>query len=297
MKHIGFIGLGVMGLPMAANLAKKSGLPVTGFDVSEDRRRMLMEAGAAATAEPETIYSQCDVIFLCLPTNELLDATVRRVVECAKPGAIIVDLGSSAPGVVRELETLVREKGMHLVDSPVSGGETGAKAGTLVLMCGGDETVFNTVRPLLLHMGSSATYMGKSGCGSVAKIANNMMVGIHLGALGEAFAFAAKAGLDPAVLFNAIKDGFAGSAVMTLKAPKIIDRDFSASARVAVHQKDLKNADRLASEMGVDIPLSRKILADMNRLEAEGRVNEDHCAVARIYEQDMGVEIKSGARG
>jgi 2-hydroxy-3-oxopropionate reductase len=175
------------------------------------------------------------------------------------------------------------------VDSPVSGGETGAVDASLVIMSGGDREVFNIVLPYLRRMGSTVTYMGGSGCGSTAKVVNNMLVGIHLAALGEAFCFAKKAGMDPQTLFDAIKNGFAGSAVMNLKAPRLINRDYSASARIAVHQKDLKNAKELAERLGVDIPLSMIVLDYMNQLEAMGKVNEDQCAVARIYEKAMGL--------
>ncbi|MDI6707063.1 MAG: NAD-binding protein, partial [Bacillota bacterium] len=195
--------------------------------------------------------------------------------------------------VIREMYKKASEVGIKLIDSPVSGGEAGAIAGTLVLMCGGDREVFEEVSPLLLCMGRAATYMGQSGCGSIAKLANNMIVGCNIAAVAESFAFATKAGLDPQVLFEAIKDGFAGSAVLYSKAPKIITRDFSASARIAVHQKDLKNAMRLAEELGVEIPMSKMVLGYMNEMDAEGKANEDHCAIAKIFEKNMGVEIKN----
>jgi 2-hydroxy-3-oxopropionate reductase len=159
-------------------------------------------------------------------------------------------------------------------------------------MCGGDKEIFDEVKPLLLTIGNSATYMGQAGCGSVAKLANNMIVGCNIGAVSESFAFAVKAGIDPEVLFNAIKGGFAGSEVMNAKIPKIISRNFEASARISVHQKDLKNAVNMAEELCVEIPMSKLVLDYMNEMEAQGKINEDHCAIAKIYEKNMGVEIK-----
>jgi 2-hydroxy-3-oxopropionate reductase len=288
MPQLGFIGLGVMGLPMAANLMQKGGpLVVTGFDVVEERRKLFAAAGGRVAGSVAEICGQCDVIFLCLPKNELVESTVEEIIRRARPGAVIVDMGSTSASLTRKLYAQAREKGVSLLDSPVSGGEIGAREGSLVIMSGGDREVFDAVKPYLERMGKTATYMGGSGNGSAAKIANNMIVGIHLAALGEAFCFAKKAGLDMQTLFDAIRGGFAGSPVMDLKAPRLISRDYSASARAAVHQKDLNNARDLAEHLGVEIPLSMMALDLMNKLEAMGKADEDHCAVARIYEEAM----------
>ena len=140
--------------------------------------------------------------------------------------------------------------------------------------------------------GSFLSAVGPSGCGSTAKVANNMMVGIHLLAMGEAFAFATKAGLDPHTLFDAIKGGFAQSAVMDLKVPKLLSRDFSASARIAVHLKDINNAMDVAEHLGVDLPMTKIVKEQMDWMDAHGMINEDQCALAKYYEDSMGVEIK-----
>lgn len=292
MKKIGFLGMGIMGLPMAINLVKKSGHSVMGFDISLEKRNILKENGGIPVEKAEEIYNTCDIIFLCLPTNDLVKANIQGIVNTGRHGVIIVDLSSTAPNVIREMYSKAKKNEVRLLDSPVSGGEAGAIAGTLVIMCGGDKEVFDEVQPLLLCVGNSATYMGLTGCGSVAKLANNMIVGCNIGAVCESFAFAVKAGLDPEVLFSAIKDGFAGSAVMSSKIPKIISRDFTASARIAIHQKDLKNAVDLAEKLDVEIPMSKMVLEYMDEMEINGKENEDHCAIARIYEKNMGVEIK-----
>lgn len=292
MKKVGFMGMGIMGLPMATNLMKKSGCDVTGFDVVEAARERFIAQGGKATGSADEIYADSDIIFLCLPKNELVDSTVREIIVKAKPGTIIVDLSSTAPGVIRTLCPLVKEAGMELLDSPVSGGETGAIAGTLVVMSGGEKETFDKVKDLLHCVGSTVTYMGSTGCGCVAKLSNNMIVGCNLVSVGEAYAFAAKAGLDPEVLYNAIKGGFAQSAVMDLKVPKIISRDFTASARIAVHQKDMKNAMQLANEMGVEIPLSAIVLNHMNQMEEWGLINEDQCALVKVFEKAMDIEVR-----
>lgn len=290
MPNIGFIGLGIMGLPMAINLMKKGEpLLVTGFDVSEERRKLFEKSGGGTVDSVVKIATSHDLIFLCLPKNEMVESVMGEILCEGQPGTVIVDTGSTSPALIQTLSVKARDRGMELLDSPVSGGETGAKAGTLVLMVGGDKTVFDKVKPYLDRTGQSATYMGASGNGSATKIVNNMLVGIHLAALGEAFCFARKAGLDLQILFDAIRFGFAQSAVMDIKASRLINRDYSASARTAVHQKDLNNAKDLAAHLGVDIPLSMMVLDYMNQLEGMGKVDEDHCAVARIYEKAMGL--------
>jgi 2-hydroxy-3-oxopropionate reductase len=274
---------------MAVNLLKKSGLPVLGCDVSAERSDLFAGAGGVSS-DLRTIGAECGVIFLSLPKNELVKSVVDELLSLCPEGTAILDTSSSAPEMIRALYQKAKDRGIALLDSPVSGGEPAAIDGTLVLMCGGDRDVFDRVLPLLRTMGTG-TYMGGSGNGDIAKIANNMIVGCHLAALGEAFCFARKAGLDLETLYEAIKNGFAGSAVMNAKAPRLIAGDFSPSARIAVHQKDLKNAVELAGRMNVKIPLSEIVLGYMDQMEAQGRVDEDHCAVARIYEQSMGIEL------
>jgi len=292
LKRIGFIGMGIMGLPMVINLIKKSNEKIMGFDYVEEKKRIFKENGGIVVENSSEISNNCDIIFLCLPTNDIVKSSIQQIIDAGRKGTIIIDLSSTAPNLIREMYAKAKDAGIRLMDSPVSGGETGAISGTLAIMCGGDKEIFDEIEPLLHCIGKTVTYMGSTGCGSVAKLANNMIVGCNIGAMSEALAFAVKAGLDPETLYYAIKDGFAGSAVFELKAPKIISRNFEASARIAVHQKDLKNAVALASELGIEIPMSKMILDYMNEMEVDGKVNEDQCAIARIYEKRMGVEIK-----
>lgn len=292
MKKIGFIGLGIMGLPMATNLAKKKTISIIGFDVVEDRRKTFEKSGGIATEDIEAIIKSCDIIFLCLPTNGLVKNSIKKIIDTGRKNTIIVDLSSTSPEVIREMYIECKNNNIDLIDSPVSGGEIGAIEGTLAIMCGGDKKVFNEVEELLYLIGKTVTYMGGTGCGAVAKLANNMIVACNIGAVAEALAFAVKAGLDPTTLFNAIKDGFAGSAVLNVKAPKIISRNFEASARISVHQKDLNNAIELARKLNIEIPITKMLLDYMNEIEQDNMENEDHCAIAKIYEKRMNIEIK-----
>lgn len=295
--NIGFVGLGVMGLAMARNLVRKSGQPVTGYDVRPERMEMLVKDGGKAAPDPATLYAGSDVVCISVMTDEQLTATAEAIFASARPGTVIVDLGSSSVATVRALYGRAKSCGMFFLDSPVSGGDVGAIEGKLVIMVGGDREAFDKVHPLLDCMGRKATYMGGSECGSVAKLANNMIVAIILGAIGEAFAYGVKGGLDPAVLFEAISDGSAANFLMSIKVPKIVSRDFSPNAWAPILQKDLGNVTAFADQMGVKIPLTSMIVDYYRQLEEMGLMNEDHCNVVHIYERDMGVVVKSPPDG
>ena len=294
MKNIGYLGLGIMGTGMTYNLIKKGGsdLTVWGYDPVPAARDRLTANGGKAVENADELYKNCDVIFFCLPTNALVRATVLEITEKAKPGTTIVDMGASSPYVIQELYTIAKERGLDLLDAPVSGGQTGADDGTLVIMCGGDKEVFDRVLPYLEMMGKTVTYMGGSGAGDMSKVANNMMVGIHLCAMGEAYALAVKAGLDPKVLFDAIKGGFAQSAVMDLKVPKVLSRDFTASARIAVHYKDIHNAMDMAKALDIDLPMTKIVEEQMDWINDHGMIDEDQASMVKYYEDLYGVTIE-----
>ena len=292
MKVLGFIGLGIMGQGMATNIIKKSKQKLYGFDYKQEACEQFKLNGGIVVATPEEIYTHCDIIFLCLPTNEALESTVMSIADIAKPGTIIVDMGSTSPTIIKTLQEYVHEKGMHLMDAPVSGGEIGAREGMLVIMCGGENTTFEIIKPYLNMMGKIVTYIGESGCGSTAKLINNIMVGIHLLSISEAFAFAKKTGIDPNILFEAIKDGFAQSAVMDEKIPKVLNRDFIPGARIAVHMKDIKNALNVAESLGVDLPATKIVLEKMEFMEANNMIDEDQGALIKAYEKEMGVYVE-----
>lgn len=292
MKTIGYLGLGVMGFGMTSNLIQKSGSIIYGYDPEDEARERFAANGGKAVSSAQVLYRTCDMICMCLPTNAIVKATLSEIMETARPGTILVDMGSTSPYTIKEMYQQACAKGFHLLDSPVSGGETGADSGMLAIMCGGEKEVFDEVLPYLQMMGKTVTYMGPSGCGSTAKVANNIMVGIHLVAMDEAFAFATKAGLNPHTLFHAIKDGFAQSSVMDLKVPKILERDFVASARIAVHLKDINNAMEVAEHLKIELPMTRIVKEQMDYMQDHGMINEDQCALVKYYEDAMDVEVK-----
>ena len=241
---IGFLGMGVMGLPMAKNLLKKSGCEILGYDVMEKQREGFIAAGGTV-AEPEEIYQTCDVIMQILPTHAIIRDSVEKAVKFGKPGRIIVDLSSTAPDIIQELYKLAKDAGMYLLDSPISGGNPMAIAGTLAIMTGGDKEAFEEVKPLLECMGTPV-YVGGPASGSVTKLVNNMVAGAYLVAMAEGYAFAAKAGIDLQTTFEATRGGFAGGPLYDNKIPKLIHRDYEPGARVAVHRKDILNAKHYA---------------------------------------------------
>ena len=287
---IGFLGLGVMGLPMAKNLIKKSGCEVLGFDVAQSRLDEFAAAGGTPVKEQTDIYKQCDIIMQILPTHAIIRKSVEDAVHYGKRGNIIIDLSSTAPDIIQDLYKTVREAGMYLLDSPISGGNPMAIAGTLAIMTGGDKEVFDSVKPLLECMGHPV-YTGGSGSGSVTKLVNNMVAGAYMVVIAEAYAFAAKAGIDLQTTFEATRGGFAGGPVYENKVPKLIKRDFEPGARVAVHRKDILNAKHFAHHMGVDTPMTDVVLRVMDWMNDNGHIDDDQAAMVKYYEEKMGVTV------
>ena len=209
MQKIGFLGMGVMGLPMAKNVVQKCGLPVLGYDVVQQQMDAFREAGGIPVSDPAEIYKACDVILQILPTHPIIRNSVEQAIQYGKPGNVIVDLSSTAPDIILELYQQAKDAGMFLLDSPVSGGNPMAIAGTLAIMTGGDKEAFDKVKPVLACMGSPV-YTGGPASGSVTKLVNNMIGGAILVAIAEGYAFAAKAGIDLQTTFEATRGGFAG---------------------------------------------------------------------------------------
>ena len=288
---IGFLGMGVMGLPMAKNLLKKSGCEILGYDVMEKQREGFIAAGGTV-AEPEEIYKTCDVIMQILPTHAIIRDSVEKAVKFGKPGRIIVDLISTAPDIIQELYKLAKDAGMYLLDSPISGGNPMAIAGTLAIMTGGDKEAFEEVKPLLECMGTPV-YVGGPASGSVTKLVNNMVAGAYLVAMAEGYAFAAKAGIDLQTTFEATRGGFAGGPLYDNKIPKLIHRDYEPGARVAVHRKDILNAKHYAHHLGVDTPMTDVVLQVMDWMNDNGHIDEDQIAMVKYYEDKMGVTVGS----
>lgn len=289
--RIGFLGMGVMGLPMAKNVVKKSGCEVLGYDVVQKQVDAFREAGGTPVSDPVEIYKACDVIMQILPTHPIIIHSVEQAIQYGKPGNIIIDLSSTAPDIILDLYRRTKDAGMSLLDSPVSGGNPMAAAGTLAIMTGGDREAFDRVKPLLACMGSPI-YTGGPASGSVTKLVNNMVAGAYLVAMAEGYAFAAKAGIDLQTTFEATRTGFAGGPLYENKIPKLIRRDYEPGARIAVHRKDIVNAKHYAHKLGVDTPMTDVVLMVMDWMKDNGHIDEDQIAMVKYYEDKM--EVTAG---
>jgi 2-hydroxy-3-oxopropionate reductase len=287
MKKIGFIGLGIMGSNMASNLLKAKYSMVV-YDVLYDRVKELVKQGAESAASPSQLASMSDVVITMLPSNEVVRQVMigeDGVFTGAKKGTIVIDMSSTSPVIIKELNKIAEEKGLQFLDAPVSGGESGAIDATLAIMVGGSREAFDRVKEILQKMGSTVTYIGPSGSGNVAKLCNQIIVALNIAAVSEAITFACKAGLDPEVVYHAIRGGLAGSAVMDSKLPMMFNRDFNPGARMMLHIKDLLNAIDMAHDLAAALPLTSQVLEFMYSLKAEGKENIDHGGLVQFYEK------------
>nr|WP_243442577.1 2-hydroxy-3-oxopropionate reductase [Schaalia vaccimaxillae] len=284
---VGFIGLGIMGRPMAKNVLK-AGHEVFCFDVNEAAVEDVVASGAMAVQSGKAAAEAADVVITMLPNGPDVLAALsgdHGIAAGLSEGKIFVDMSSIAPGVSRQAAQIVEAKGAKMIDAPVSGGEPGAIAGTIAIMVGGEQDVFESVKDLLLTMGKSATYVGPLGAGNIAKLANQSIVAVNIAVLAEALVLAQKSGVDPASVVEAIRGGLAGSAVMEQKATKMLTQEFSPGFRINLHIKDLNNALATAAEADAFMPLTAVVRQHMSALEAQGFAGEDHSSLLRIVQQ------------
>ena len=292
--NVGFIGLGIMGRPMVRNLLK-AGYTLVVYDKVAGVDD-LVALGAKAGASNKDVASQCEVIITMLPNSpNVREAVLGKdgVLDGAKAGTILVDMSSIAPGAAQEICAAVKEKGIVMLDAPVSGGEPKAIEGTLAVMVGGDANAFETVKPILEKMGSSVVRVGDIGAGNVTKLANQIIVALNIAAMSEAFVLAAKAGVDPGKVFDAIKGGLAGSTVLNAKAPMVLKGNYKPGFRIELHIKDLQNALDTAHALGVPIPLTGTVMEIMQALRVDGKQKDDHGGVIQFYEKLAGQLVRS----
>jgi len=291
---IGFIGLGIMGKPMARNLIS-AGHRLTVYNRSRPSIDGMVEVGAKAGSSAKEVASHSEVTFTMVPDGPDVEAVVlggEGALEGAAAGSVIVDMSSISPLVAQKIGSACAEKGVEFLDAPVSGGEPKAIDGTLAIMVGGKKEVFDKVRPLFEVMGSSAVLTGPVGAGNTTKLANQIIVALNIAAMGEALVLATKAGLDPDVVFNAIKGGLAGSTVLNAKAPMVMERNFRPGFRVKLHQKDLRNALSAAESMKVSLPFTSLVQQVLVSLMNNERGDLDHSAIATFIEDMAQTEIK-----
>ncbi|MBK5445094.1 2-hydroxy-3-oxopropionate reductase [Peribacillus sp. TH16] len=292
-KKIGFIGLGIMGKPMSFNLLK-AGYELTVYDINTQTVEALVEAGAKA-GTPTEMGETCDVIITMLPASHHVKQVVlgeNGILETATEGTVIIDMSSISPVVSVEIANEAAKQGVEMMDAPVSGGEPKAVDGTLAIMVGGKESVFESVKDVLHSVGTDVTLVGKNGSGVTAKLANQIIVNLNIAAMSEALVLAAKAGIDVEKMYHAIRGGLAGSAVLDAKVPLILDRNFVAGGRIDINLKDITNVMETAHEIGVPLPLSSQLLEIFHALKVDGKAGDDHGGIVQYYEKLANVEVR-----
>ena len=293
-KKIGFIGLGIMGMPMAKNLLK-AGYELKVYDIDKKRVDALIGYGAKEAVSSKDAALDNEVIITMLPNSpQVEDAILGQdgVLDGAGKGTVIIDMSSIAPLVSKQIAKIAQEKGVEMIDAPVSGGEPKAIEGTLAIMAGGKEEVFEDIKDILLVMGSSAVLVGDIGSGNVTKLANQIIVAGNIAAMSEAMTLVTKAGVDPEKVYHAICKGLAGSTVLDAKMPKILSGDFEPGFRIELHIKDLLNAIQTSHETGSYVPITSQILEIMYALKIDGKGNDDHSALINYYEKISKTEVR-----
>src|SRR5881397_1106060 len=290
-QTIGFIGLGIMGRPMAKNLIK-AGYPLVVHSRSRGPVDELVKAGAKAASSPKDVASQCDVLITMLPNSPDVEQVALGkdgIIEGARPGLIFIDLSTISPIVSKKVGEALAAKGAAMLDAPVSGGEKGAIDGALSIMVGGDKAVFDHVLPIFQAMGKTITLLGPLGFGGFTKLANQIIVAVNLTALAEALTLAKKAGLDRELTLKALAGGLAASKCLDQKAPNYLADAYNPGFKIDLHFKDLGLIMESAHALGVPVPATAVVQELFNALRVKGRGGLDHSAVITLLEDLAGV--------
>jgi 2-hydroxy-3-oxopropionate reductase len=291
VERIGFIGLGIMGKPMARNLMK-AGYPVVVHNRSRGAVDELCREGARAAAGARAVAEQSDVVITMLPDSPDVESVVLGtggVAEGVRPGMSYIDMSTIAPATSRMVYGILADRGVEALDAPVSGGEIGAREGTLSIMVGGPETAFHRALPMFRAMGKNIVRVGEAGAGQVAKACNQIVVALTIQAAAEALTLARKAGVDPAVVRDALLGGFAQSRVLDVHGRRIIERTFEPGFKVRLHRKDLAIALQTGRESGTPLLATAQTAQLMDALLARGGGELDHSALVLAAEELAGM--------
>ena len=294
MYKIGFIGLGIMGKPMALNLLK-AGYQLVVYDINNESVNQLVKAGAKEGKSSRDVASQSEVIITMLPNSPDVKEVVlgkTGIIHGVRSGTVLIDMSSIAPLTSKELSEKLKEKGVIMLDAPVSGGEPKAIEGTLAIMVGGPEETFDKVKSILEVMGTSVKRVGDIGSGNITKLANQIIVALNIAAIGEAMVLATKAGVDPETVYQAIRGGLAGSAALDAKMLLILNGNFKPGFRIELHIKDLMNALDTAKELDVPVTLTSQVLQIMKLLQSDGKAKDDHGGIVQYYEKLAKVQVR-----
>jgi 2-hydroxy-3-oxopropionate reductase len=290
---IGFIGIGIMGFPMAKNLLK-AGYPLIAYDLNEEALTNIVKEGAQKGESGAQVAQNCDVIITMLPNSPDVQKAVlaeEGILAGVRKGQIFMDMSSIAPLVSQSIARELNKKGVDMLDAPVSGGQEKAQAGTLAIMVGGKEEVFNHCKPILEVMGKPVL-VGDIGAGGTTKLVNQAIVAVNIAIIAEALLLGKKAGVDPEKIFTAIKEGLAGSQCLTDKAPRMFKGNYDPGFRIRLHVKDLTNVLQTSQALHTAMPLTAQVMEMMQTLMAEGHTEVDHAGLALFYEKINGLSLK-----
>ena len=291
---VGFIGLGIMGKPMCKNIIK-AGHQVSFHSRHADVTAELEALGAKGKSNAAEVAAESEVVITMVPNSpQVREVALGKngIIEGARTGLVVIDMSSIDPVETRSIGAALAEKGIEMIDAPVSGGEPKAIDGTLSVMAGGKEELIERYRPLLSTMAASVVRCGDLGAGNVAKLANQIVVACNIAAMSEALAFSKKMGSDPSLIYQAIRGGLAGSTVLDAKAPMVLSRNFKPGFRIELHIKDLTNALNAAHAINGYVPLTGQVMEMMQALKADGCGKDDHSAIAKFYEKVSNVTIE-----
>jgi len=290
---IGFIGLGIMGLPMAKNLIK-AGYPLIAYDLNEKSLNQLLHEGAQSATSCKDAASKCDIIITMLPNSPDVQKVVLEeegIIFGVSSGQILIDMSSIAPLVSQDIAKKLSSRGVEMLDAPVSGGQEKAISGTLAIMVGGKEETFDTCKPILDVLGNPVL-VGDIGAGGTTKLANQAIVAVNIAIVAEALLLGKKAGVDPRRIFDAIKSGLAGSQCLTDKAPRMFAANYDPGFRMKLHVKDLTNVLSTSQALHNAMPLTAQVMEMMQTMIAEGNSELDHGGLALFYEKMNGISLK-----
>jgi 2-hydroxy-3-oxopropionate reductase len=290
---IGFIGIGIMGFPMAKNLLK-AGYPLISYDLNQEALNDLTKEGAERGESCAQVAKNCDIAITMLPNSPDVQKAVlgkRGILEGVRRGQILIDMSSIAPLVSQSLAKSLAEKGVDMLDAPVSGGQEKAQLGTLAIMVGGKEEIFSHCKPILEVMGKPVL-VGSIGAGGTTKLVNQAIVAVNIAIVAEALLLGKKAGVDPEKIFTAIKGGLAGSQCLTDKAPRMFSGNYDPGFRMRLHVKDLTNVLQTSQELHNAMPLTAQVMEMMQTLMADGHTEVDHAGLALFYEKMNGISLR-----
>jgi 2-hydroxy-3-oxopropionate reductase len=286
MERIGFIGLGLMGKPMARNLLK-AGYPLVVYNRSQAPMAELQTDGASLATSPQEVAQQVDVVITCVSDSPDVEAVVlgnNGVIEGARPGMLYVDMSTIAPATSRQVYAALKAKQVNALDAPVSGGDIGAQQGTLSIMVGGDEPAFQRALPILQVMGKNIVYIGESGAGQVTKACNQIVVALTLQAVAEALTLAKKSGVDAAKVREALLGGFAQSRILEVHGKRMLDGCFEPGFKLNLHRKDMNIVLQTGRELSLPLLGAAQVTTLMDALLAQGKGDLDNAALITLYE-------------